>query len=152
MIELLPISIGIGLAVNLFLSEIFGIAGGGLVVPGYLALHLTEPLSVIVTLAAGFAAFGLVRALSSVIIIYGRRRTILMILAGYLMGMIARYFVGAQSEEAAIQYSVIGFIVPGLIAVWLDRRGMVESLCSLITASVVVRLILILIFGAELNI
>ena len=90
MIELLPISIGIGLAVNLFLSEIFGIAGGGLVVPGYLALHLTEPLSVIITLAAGFAAFGLVRALSSVLIIYGRRRTILMILAGYLMGMIAR--------------------------------------------------------------
>ena len=152
MTELLPISIGIGLAVKLFLSEIFGIAGGGLVVPGYLALHLTEPLSVIVTLAAGFAAFGLVRALSSVIIIFGRRRTILMILAGYLMGMIARYFLPVQSEEAAIQYSVIGFIVPGLIAIWLDRRGVVESLCSLITASVVVRLILILIFGAGLNV
>jgi poly-gamma-glutamate biosynthesis protein PgsC/CapC len=107
---------------------------------------------VIVTLAAGFAAFGLVRALSSVIIIFGRRRTILMILAGYLMGMIARYFLPAQSEEAAIQYSVIGFIVPGLIAIWLDRRGVVESFCSLITASVVVRLVLILIFGAGLNV
>ena len=111
-----------------------------------------KQLSEVRALAAGFAAFGLVRALSSVIIIYGRRRTILMILAGYLMGMIARYFVGAQSEEAAIQYSVIGFIVPGLIAIWLDRRGIVESLCSLITASVVVRLVLILIFGAELNV
>ncbi len=151
MIELLPVSIGIGLAVNLFLSELFGIAGGGLVVPGYLALHLTEPLSVIVTVAAGLAAYGLVRALSSMIIIYGRRRTILMILAGYLTGVVARYFIGAQTEEAAIQYAVIGFIVPGLIAVWLDRRGIIESLCSLITASVVVRLILILIFGSELN-
>ena len=152
MIELLPISIGIGLGVNLFLSEIFGIAGGGLVVPGYLALHLTRPLSVIVTLAAGLAAFGIVRALSSIVIIYGRRRTILMILAGYLMGMIARYFVGVPSEEAAIEYSIIGFIVPGLIAVWLDRRGIIESFCSLITASVVVRLILILIFGSELSV
>lgn len=151
MIELLPVSIGIGLAVNLFFSELFGIAGGGLVVPGYLALHLTEPLSVIVTVATGLAAYGLVRALSSMVIIYGRRRTILMILAGYLMGVVARYFIGAQTEEAAIQYAVIGFIVPGLIAVWLDRRGIIESLCSLITASVVVRLILILIFGSELN-
>jgi len=151
MIELLPVSIGIGLAVNLFLSEIFGIAGGGLVVPGYLALHLTEPLSVVLTVAAGLAAFGLVRALSSVIIVYGRRRTILMILAGYLTGMVARYLAGAQTEEAALHYAVIGFIVPGLIAIWLDRRGIVESLCSLITASVVVRLVLILIFGSELN-
>ena len=150
MIELLPVSIGIGLAVSLFLSEALGMAGAGLVVPGYLALHLTNPLSVSVTLLAGFAAFGLVQALGSVIIIFGRRRTILMILAGYLTGMIAGRVVSgvAGGEE---MYPVIGFIIPGLIAIWLDRRGVVESICSLITASVIVRLILILIFGVGIN-
>jgi gamma-polyglutamate biosynthesis protein CapC len=93
MIELLPVSIGIGLAVSLFLAEALGMAGAGLVVPGYLALHLTNPLSVIVTLLAGFAAFGLVQALGSVIIIFGRRRTILMILAGYLTGSMPKSFL-----------------------------------------------------------
>lgn len=150
MIELLPVAIGIGLAVSLFLSEALGMAGAGLVVPGYLALHLAQPLTVIVTLVAGLAAFGIVQALGSTIIIFGRRRTILMILAGYLTGMIAGRLAGGiiGGEE---MYPVIGFIIPGLIAIWLDRRGVVESICSLITASVVVRLILILIFGIGIN-
>jgi gamma-polyglutamate biosynthesis protein CapC len=150
MIEILPVSIGIGLAVSLFLSEALGMAGAGLVVPGYLALHATDPVSIIVTLASGFAAFGLIRGLGSTIIIFGRRRTILMILAGYLIGMASRYFFGEMMSTQG-EIPVIGFIVPGLIAIWLDRRGVVESLSALITASVIVRLILILIYGVELN-
>jgi poly-gamma-glutamate biosynthesis protein PgsC/CapC len=150
--DLLSISIGIGLGVSLLLSEFFGIAGGGLVVPGYLALHLTEPLTVAVTLAAGFAAFIFIRMLGSIVIIFGRRRTVLMILAGYLAGMLARYFISQQGGPDGVEQRVVGFIIPGLIAVWLDRRGVIESLCSLITASVVVRLLLILIFGARLAI
>jgi gamma-polyglutamate biosynthesis protein CapC len=149
--DLLSVSVGIGLGVNLLLSELFGMAGGGLVVPGYLALHLTEPLTMTVTIAAGFAAFAIVRALGSILIVFGRRRTVLMILAGYLMGMIARYFLASYMPEAGTEHQVVGFIIPGLIAVWLDRRGIVESFCSLMTASIVVRLILILIFGTRLS-
>ncbi len=102
------------------------------------------------TLAAGFAAFGIVRAIGSTVIIFGRRRTILMILAGYLTGVAARYLAG-EAMGGEEMYPVIGFIIPGLIAIWLDRRGVIESICSLLTASVIVRLILILIFGAGLN-
>lgn len=149
--DLLSISVGLGLGVGLLLSEFFGIAGGGLVVPGYLALHLTKPLTVAVTLAAGFAAFAVVRSLGSIVIIFGRRRTVLMILVGYLMGMLARYFLGLYGGPSPdSEHKVIGYIIPGLIAVWLDRRGVIESFCSLITASAVVRLILVLIFGSRL--
>jgi poly-gamma-glutamate biosynthesis protein PgsC/CapC len=150
MLELLPVSIGIGLAVSLFLSEALGMAGGGLVVPGYLALYLTEPVTVALTLAAGLAAFGIVRVLASTAIIFGRRRTILMILTGYLTGALIRRLAG-DAFGAEETYPVIGFIIPGLIAIWLDRRGVVESFCSLITASVMVRLILILVYGAGLS-
>ncbi len=148
--DLLSVSIGIGLAVSLLLSEFLGIAGGGLVVPGYLALHLTEPLTIVATLLAGLAAFIFVRALGSVVIIFGRRRTVFMILAGYLAGVLARYFIQAHGGAEWGEHAVVGFIIPGLIAVWLDRRGVVESFCALITASVVVRLLLILMFGARL--
>lgn len=148
--DLLSISIGIGLGVSLLLGELFGLAGGGLVVPGYLALHLTQPLTVALTLAAGFAAYAIVRAFGSVMIVFGRRRTVLMILVGYLMGMLARYFIPDQGPTSGAEFRVVGYIIPGLIAVWLDRRGIVESFCSLLTASIVVRLILIIIFGTGL--
>lgn len=151
MIELLPVSIGIGLGVSLFMSEIFGLTAGGLVVPGYIALHLREPLSVLLTLAAGFAAFALVQGLSTVMVIYGRRRIVLLILSGYLIGMAIRLFIDNPMQPDGLEFSVIGFIIPGLIAIWLDRRGIVESLCSLLTVSIVVRLILVLLFGTELK-
>jgi gamma-polyglutamate biosynthesis protein CapC len=149
MIELLPLSIGIGLVVSILLAEVFGLEGAGLVVPGYLALFLAHPVTVGLTLAAGVAAFFLVKALSSFVIIYGRRRTVLMILAGYFIGMLARYFVHPDGIE--LEFAIIGFIIPGLIAVWLDRRGVIESLCSLLIAAVTVRLILVLIFGEALK-
>ncbi len=150
MIELLPVSIGIGLGVSLLLSEVFGLTAGGLVVPGYIALHLSQPLTVLLTLGAGVASYVLVQGISSVMILYGRRRIVLLILAGYLIGMAIRTFVEG-SEIEGVEFSVIGFIIPGLIAIWIDRRGIVQSLCSLITVSVIVRLILVLLFGAALG-
>ena len=151
MIELLPVSIGIGLGVSLFLSEIFGLTAGGLVVPGYIALHLSEPFTILLTLGSGVAAFIVVQALSSVMIIYGRRRIILLVLAGYLIGTAVRAFVESSFQAEGVEFAVIGFIIPGLIAIWIDRRGIVESLCSLMTVSIIVRLILVLLFGAELK-
>ena len=150
MIELLPASIGIGLGVSFFLSEVFGLTAGGLVVPGYMALYLSKPIAVILTLAAGVATFIIIQALSSVMIIYGRRRIILLILAGYLVGAAIRAFIG-NSHLGGAEFNVIGFIIPGLIAIWIDRRGILEAICSIITVSVIVRLILVLLFGPELK-
>ena len=53
MTEFLPLSVGIGLAVSLLFTEIFGLAAGGMIVPGYIALYLTRPVEVGLTLAAG---------------------------------------------------------------------------------------------------
>ena len=147
----LTLSIGIGLAVSLIFSEIFGVAAGGMVVPGYFALYLMEPASIAVTLAVAFAAFALVRILSSFMIIYGRRRTVLTILIAYLIGVAARRFFQDSFPDAGEGQIVIGFIIPGLIAIWLERQGIIETLCALCVASVVIRLILILVLGEALR-
>ena len=65
------VAIGVGLAVSLLFSELFGLAAGGMVVPGYFAIHLTQPLAVVLTLAAALVTYWLVYALSMVVIIYG---------------------------------------------------------------------------------
>lgn len=150
MIELLPLSVGIGLAISLVFIEMFGFAAGGMIVPGYLALAMDRPIDVALTVAAGFMTFAIVHTLSSFMIVYGRRRTVLMILTGYLVGMLVRYSAGAFTPPDT-ELSVIGFIIPGLIAIWLDRQGMLETLAALITASIVVRLILILVVGEDLK-
>jgi poly-gamma-glutamate biosynthesis protein PgsC/CapC len=149
MIEMLPLSVGIGLAISLMFSEMFALAAGGMIVPGYLALSLTRPLDVALTVAAGLATFAVVHALSSFVIVYGRRRTVLMIMVGYLMGTLARSLAGGLALPLGEEVQVIGFIIPGLIAIWLDRQGVVETLAAMVTASVVVRLLLVLVAGME---
>jgi poly-gamma-glutamate biosynthesis protein PgsC/CapC len=150
-LELLVLSVGIGLAVSLLLSETFGIAAGGMIVPGYLALNLLRPWDVLLTIAAGLLTLAIVRAVSFFAIIYGRRRTVLMILIGYVIGMLVRWSTGNMAHMGGSELQVIGFIIPGLIAIWLDRQGIIETLASLVTASVVVRLLLILTVGRELG-
>ena len=83
----------VGLVVGMLFTELFGIASGGLVVPGYLALHMSEPAHIVMTVAMAFLSFAIVRLLSLFLIIYGRRRTALMILVGYMLGMLLREIV-----------------------------------------------------------
>ncbi|MCG8586538.1 MAG: poly-gamma-glutamate biosynthesis protein PgsC [Pirellulales bacterium] len=148
-----PISaaIGLGLAVTLLFSELFGLAAGGMVVPGYIALCLNDPMCVALTLLAAWLTYVVVRAISGKVILYGRRRIVLMILVGFLIGALIRALpIGdaavwaGMAGVAATGVAVVGFIIPGLIAIWIDRQGLVETVSVLLMTSVVVRLVLIL--------
>jgi poly-gamma-glutamate biosynthesis protein PgsC/CapC len=155
MSELLPVSVGVGLVISLLFSELFGLAAGGMVVPGYIALHLARPMDVAVTVGAGVVTYAMVHVLSMSLVIYGRRKMVVMILVGYVLAML---LAGGQlagwtpaASDAGIDLGVIGFIIPGLIATWIDRQGLVETLSALLIAAVAVRLVLILAFGMELR-
>src|SRR5690606_33321862 len=139
--ELLPLSIGLGLAVSILFSETFGIAAGGMIVPGYLALNLGNPYNMLLTMLASLVTFWVVRGVSMFVIVYGRRRTVLMILCGYIAGQTISWLAPIGPDGSTIQ--VIGYIIPGLIAIWLDRQGVIETLASAGTAAVIVRLILV---------
>lgn len=149
--ELLTLSIGIGLAIGLLFAELFGVTAGGMVVPGYIALNLHDPVTVILTLIAGLATFFIVQGLSSVMLIYGRRRTVFMILIGYCLGMGLQMIATPPVGPFGKELDVVGFIIPGLIGMWLDRQGVVETISSLIIVSVMVRLILILTVGMDVQ-
>lgn len=146
MIDLLALSVGIGLVVGLLFTELFGIASAGLIVPGYIALYLTKPMHIAATITVALATFVAVRFLTTFLVVYGRRRTALMILIGFIFGMLLRQW----SAPWAGEFSAIGFIIPGLIAVWMDRQSVVHTLASLTIISVVVRLVLVLVAGVEL--
>lgn len=158
---LLTVAIGLGLTTNLLLSEIFGLAAGGVVVPGYLALYLDRPGALAITLIVALLSFGFVRGLGSYVVLYGRRRISLAILVGYLLSVGFSEFVEPSlhlmltGEEGTVglsmtdPLSVIGFVIPGLIAMWFDRQGVLQTLLSMFIGAVVVRLSLIAILGAE---
>jgi poly-gamma-glutamate biosynthesis protein PgsC/CapC len=147
-------SIGLGLVVSLVFSEILGLAAGGLVVPGYIALYLDQPLRILGTVLASLLTYGVVRLLSNVILLYGRRTLVFCVLAGYLFGYLTRYLLvfnamlGVGLDVAVLQ--AVGYIIPGLIAYWMLRQGVVETLCTMFMAAFIVRLALVVAHGGRL--
>ena len=147
MTDLHILYIGIGLIVSLLYAEIFGVAPGGIIVPGYLALGIDDPVMVTLTLGISLLTFFAVRVLATVMIIYGRRRTVLMILIGFLLGSLVRTGLGAGTPIGPFEIDVIGYVIPGLLAIWMDRQGIVVTVSSAVTASVLTRLSGLIILG-----
>ena len=147
--DTITISIAIGLLVSLAVTEVFGMTAGGMIVPGYFAVSAHQPLSLLVTLLVALATFGLAKLISQHMIVYGRRRIVLALLLGFLLGSLARVMCASCFvSELGAPMSVIGFIIPGLIALWFDRQGVLGTVGSLATATVLVRLALIIV-GVE---
>lgn len=149
--NIITLSIGLGLCVSLLFSEFFGIAAGGMVVPGYIALYLDRPLVIIATVAVSLLTYFIVNSLGVFMIVYGRRRTVLMILLGFLLGWLVRTLEPVPLGPQALELSIVGYIIPGLIAIWMDRQGILETVAALVTSSAIVRLVLILFFGRDIT-
>ena len=151
MINALTLSIGVGLLVGLLFVEFLGLYAGGMVVPGYIALEMHKPGNVVLTIVSGLLIFGLIRWLSKYIIIYGRRRIALIVLIAFLLGALLRHVFSSfyMASHLGDIYSVIGYIIPGLIALAIDRQGIIETLSSLLIVSVIIRLVLILLIGQQ---
>jgi hypothetical protein len=47
------------------------------------------------------------------------------------------------NDPVFVELGVIGYIIPGLIALWFNRQGVLQTLSALIIASVLVRLVLV---------
>jgi poly-gamma-glutamate biosynthesis protein PgsC/CapC len=143
----IPIAIGLGLVMSLIFSEAFGLAAGGMVVPGYIALALAEPWRVVGTVAAALLTFLIVRLMSRFMLLYGRRHLVMVILIGFLLGHLTRVIFGRPEFPEYLSFEAIGYVIPGLIAYWMERQGALATLMSMFMAAVLVRLVLMVAVG-----
>jgi len=135
-------SIANGLVLGFFFYEWVGLSAGGFVVPGYIALQLGSPLLLAGTLMTSLLTYGSVKAASRYIILYGRRRFILMVLAGFAWQWLFKAAV-IQQFVLTTYTDILGFIIPGLIANEMDRQRILPTLLTLLIISIMVRLVLI---------
>ena len=138
---MVELALGLGIALNLLFTEVLGLSSGGLVVPGYLALHLTQPSRLLATLAVGGATFAAVRyGVMRLVVLYGRRRFGVTILTGFVLHGL--YTLALASAPAPADLRVVGYIVPGLIANTSLSQGFWTTVGATLTIAVLVRLIL----------
>jgi poly-gamma-glutamate biosynthesis protein PgsC/CapC len=142
-------AVGIGVIISLIFSELLGASAGGIVVPGYLALYLDRPLQIVGTLAVSLLTWAIIRIISNFTLLFGKRRMVLSILIGFILGWASRLLVFENQTIYTLQMQSIGYIVPGLIANWFERQGFWKTISTMGVAAIVVRLTLMVVFGGE---
>ena len=143
-------AIGFGLVVSLLFVEAVGFAAGGFVVPGYIALYLDSPLRLVGTVAAAAATFVCVQIAGRFLLIYGRRSLVLAVLLGFVFGTLTSRIPEMRYLPEQGSLTAIGYIIPGLLAYWMTRQGILRTVSAMLVAAVLVRFALIILHGGSL--
>lgn len=130
-----------GILAGLLTYEFLGLSAGGIIVPGYLALLVAQPLRLAVLLIVAFMVWGLYRLAGRWIILFGRRRLVFMSLASILAGL-AVESASAHGLLGPLPWQVFGFIVPGLLANDFERQGVPKTLAAVAIAMAGVYLVM----------
>ncbi|OYD15414.1 poly-gamma-glutamate biosynthesis protein PgsC [candidate division WOR-3 bacterium JGI_Cruoil_03_44_89] len=140
-------AVGIGMLLSLLFVETIGVAAGGIVVPGYIAIMLHHPFRVMGTIACAFISLAVIKSISRVTILYGRRLLVMCILVGYLLGYVSKLYPTVEMNYGGIDISTIGYVIPGLMTYWMERQGIIYTITSMLIVSCLARLILIVLTG-----
>ncbi len=124
----------LGVVISALFMGFTGITPGGIIVPSYLALFVNSPFRVAGTLAVALLTVVCFRIASRYWILFGTRRFAFIILtAGLWTVACIRLFPVVL--PGSIEFRVIGWVVPGLIANNFERQGIGVTAAALVTAT-----------------
>jgi len=124
-----------GVIISLAINELTGYSPGGIVVPAYFAMFLKEPVSILLMLSVAAISVVFVRFISKQTILYGQRRFAVFIITAMMLRISLGWVFMPISSVLMTQETVVGIIVPGLLAKDIDRQGFVQTLTSLAVAA-----------------
>lgn len=125
----------IGLVLAVIYVEIMDIYPGGIIVPAYVALYLDQPLRVLVTIVIAFLSLYSFRFLSRFLILFGKRRFVMLILLGVIWAQVW-FFLIPHIFSDPLGLRAVGWLIPGLLANNLEKQKAVPTLASMLIVAV----------------
>jgi poly-gamma-glutamate biosynthesis protein PgsC/CapC len=135
------VAIALSVIISFLFYEGLGLLTGGMISAGYLALFLNQPLRILSTLILSIIVCISVRLISARTILYNRRRFMLVILIGLLLGWLTDRLL-IQLVIIPQDLRIIGYVVPGLIANDMYRQGIPRTLFGIVLSCALIWLIL----------
>jgi len=125
----------LGLLLSLAFIALTGIYPGGIIVPSYLVLFLGQPQRIVGTLGAALLTWIVYCIASRWLILFGRRRFSFFVLVGGVWAF-AWQAIFPSLFPASVEFAVIGWVVPGLIANHFERQGVLVTTSALALVTV----------------
>ena len=138
----------IGVLVSIIFYELTDISPGGIIVPGLLVMYSHSIERIIYTIIIALITFLIVKLLSKRLLIFGKRRFVLMIVISIMLSIILELITNALSANL-LSVSIVGYTIAGLIANDFYKQGVKKTLPAL--AICVGLLELIVIIGYQLG-
>ncbi len=137
------ISIALSVLLSFIFYELFGLLTGGMISAGYLCLFAEQPLRIVSTLCLSVGICLLAQLIARRVILYGRRRFMLMILLGLVLGwLVERYLLRLAIVPQDIR--IIGHVVTGLIANDMYKQGIFRTLLAVLLTAAILYLLFML--------
>ncbi len=124
------ICLAIGILLGMLYYHKTGWACGGIITPGVIAIYISDPDKVLVSMAAGLLTWIVLKFLVHFTGIYGRQR----LAAAMLIALALRYPLVSVWGETSLW---LGWVVPGLMGADIQRQGVVITLSAVVAVSVV---------------
>jgi len=146
---MIELSVTLGIIISLFFIEKFGMAAGGIIIPGYVALQLTNIDRLVGLIVTAFLTFLIIKGISKFTFLFGRRQMVVALLVGTILSILSHYLLVFNTQSSTLELSAIGWVIPGLIAHWAAKQGFVKTMAMLSITSVIVRLLVIICYAGN---
>jgi poly-gamma-glutamate biosynthesis protein PgsC/CapC len=125
----------LGLLLSLLYVSITGLYPGGIIVPGYMVLFFDQPARIAGSLIVAILTLLCFKLASQYLIIFGRRKFVFMVLTGGIWTLVWLRML-PMLFPLSLEFRVIGWVIPGLIANNFEKQGVVVTTASLVTVTV----------------
>ena len=133
----------IGILISIIFYELTDISPGGIIVPGILVMYFDSIERIIYTIIIAFITFLIVKLLSKYLLVFGKRRFVLMIIVSITLNIILELIMGALSVNL-LSISIVGYTIAGLIANDFYKQGVKKTLPALTICVCLLELIVII--------
>jgi poly-gamma-glutamate biosynthesis protein PgsC/CapC len=133
----------IGILVSIIFYELTEISPGGIIVPGLLVMYFDSIERVIYTVIIGLITFLIVKFLSKYILVFGKRRFVLMIIVSIILSIILELIMNALSVNL-LSISIVGYTIARLIANDFYKQGVKKTLPAFTICICLLELIVII--------
>lgn len=144
--QLARLTIVLGIVVSTIIYKQTGRTLGGVIVCGYLALFIEQPMHIVVTLSMAYLTFQIVHnILKKRYMLNGRKLFEVEILVGLIL-QVSWFTITRLLTKTSIDITSlygIGFVLPGVIAHDMGRQSPLNTLSSIFLGVLIVSLIII---------
>lgn len=133
----------IGILVSIIFYELTDISPGGIIVPGLLVMYFNSVERIIYTVIISLITYLIVKLLSKYLLVFGKRRFVLMIIVSIILNIVIQLITNAISANL-LSISIVGYTVAGLIANDFDKQGVKKTLPALAICVCLLELIVII--------